>query len=63
HIKSEGRSAWNNNDNHLTSRYAEYKNFGPSSNPRGRVKWSKQLTDEEAKKYSLLNVLNGWNPK
>lgn len=63
HIKAEGWSVWNNNDNHLTARYAEFSNFGPSSGTEGRVKWAKQLSDEEVKKYTLLNVLSGWNPK
>ena len=63
HIKSEGWSNWNNTDNYKTTRYAEYKNYGPSSEPAKRVEWSKQLTDEEAKKYTITNVLNGWNPK
>ena len=62
HIKAEGWSVWNKNDNHLTSRYAEYNNFGPSSNPETRVKWAKQLTTDEAGKYSLTNVFKGWNP-
>jgi len=62
HIKTAGWSVWNNNDNHLTSRYAEYQNFGPSADPAGRVKWVKQLTDEEAKKITLRKVFNGWDP-
>ncbi|MBP6233805.1 MAG: alpha/beta fold hydrolase [Chitinophagaceae bacterium] len=62
HIKAEGWSVWNNNENHLTSRYAEFANFGPSSKPEGRVNWAKQLTTEEAKNYTLTNVLQGWNP-
>jgi len=63
HIRPEGWSVWNNNENHLTARYAEYKNFGPSANPEGRVKWARYLSDEEAGKYTLSNVLSGWNPK
>src|SRR6187399_622864 len=63
HIKPEGWSNWNNTDNYKTTRYAEYKNYGPSSEPVKRVEWSKQLTDEEVKKYTIANVLNGWNPK
>jgi pectinesterase len=62
HIKAEGWNNWNNTDNHLTTRYAEYKNVGPSANPANRVKWARQLTDEEAKKYTLTNVLGGWKP-
>lgn len=62
HIKAEGWSVWNKNDNHVTSRYEEYNNYGPSSDPEARVKWAKQLTTEEAGKYTLTNVLKGWNP-
>ena len=63
HIKPEGWSNWNNTDNYKTTRYAEYKNYGPSADLAKRVGWSKQLTDEEVKKYSITNVLNGWDPK
>lgn len=63
HIRPEGWSVWNNNENHLTARYAEFSNFGPSSGTESRVKWAKQLTDEEVKRYTLWNVLGGWNPK
>ena len=63
HIKSEGWANWNNTDNYLTTRYSEYKNYGPSSDTSARVKWSKQLTDEESKKYSLRNVFKDWDPQ
>ncbi|HEY6504442.1 MAG TPA: pectinesterase family protein [Chitinophagaceae bacterium] len=62
HIKPEGWSNWNNTDNYKMTRYSEYKNYGPSADPLKRVSWSKQLTDEERKKYTLKNVLNGWDP-
>lgn len=57
HIKPEGWSNWNNTDNYKTTRYAEYKNYGPSADPAKRVSWSKQLTDEEAKKYKVHEFL------
>lgn len=63
HIKPEGWSNWNNTENYKTTRYSEYRNYGPSSDPVKRVDWSKQLTDEEVKKYTLINVLAGWQPK
>ena len=53
---------WNNNDNHLGSFFAEYKNYGPSSNISMRLNWTKQLSDEEAKKYTIKNVFADWNP-
>lgn len=62
HIKPEGWSNWNNTDNYKTTRYSEYKNYGPSSDPTKRIDWSKQLRDEEVKKYTIVNVLEGWNP-
>lgn len=62
-IKPEGWSNWNNTNNYLTARFAEYKNYGPSSDASARVKWAKQLTDEEAKKYTIQNVLQDWNPE
>jgi pectinesterase len=63
HIRQEGWSNWNNTDNYLTTRYAEYKNYGPSSDPAKRIEWSKQLSDEDAKRYTITNVLNKWNPQ
>ena len=63
HIKPEGWNNWNNTDNYKTTRYSEYKNYGPSSDPAKRVDWSKQITDEEIKKYKIENVFNGWNPQ
>ncbi len=61
-IKPEGWSNWNNTDNYKTARYNEYKNYGPGANISARVAWSKQLTDEDIKKYSLKNVLENWQP-
>jgi len=62
HIKPDGWSNWNNTDNYKTARYAEYKNYGPASDPSKRVSWSKQLTDEEVKRYTLKNIFGDWNP-
>lgn len=62
HIKAEGWSNWNNTENYIKARYAEYKNYGPSSDPSLRVKWAKQLSNEEAKRYTIRNVFGNWNP-
>ncbi len=62
-IKPEGWSNWNNTDNYKTTRYAEYENYGPGADKTSRVYWSKQLNDNEIRKYSIANVLNGWIPK
>jgi pectinesterase len=63
HIKAEGWSVWNNNDNHKTTYYAEYKSKGPGANPHKRLAWTHQLTKKEARQYTFKRVLNGWNPE
>lgn len=63
HIIPAGWDNWKNPANELTARYAEYKSSGPGANPDARVKWSKQLTDEEVKRYSLKNILGDWDPE
>ena len=63
HIKPEGWSNWNQTDNYKTARYGEYGNFGPSSDVSARVNWSRQLSDEEIKKYTLKNIFGSWNPE
>lgn len=65
HIVSAGWHNWKNPENEKTARYAEYKSTGEGSNPQGRVQWSRQLTDKEAKKYSVENIFSGtgnWYP-
>jgi len=62
HIIPQGWSNWNNTENYKTTRYAEYQSYGPGAQPASRVSWSRQLNDDEVKKYNLKNVLGGWNP-
>jgi pectinesterase len=65
HIKPEGWNNWRNPANELTSRFSEFNSAGPGANPEKRVKWSKQLTKEEADKISVESVFagsDGWNP-
>lgn len=62
HIIPEGWNNWKNPANEATARYAEYNSSGPGANPAARVKWSKQLTEKEAKNYTLKNILGEWNP-
>lgn len=66
HIKPEGWNNWGKESNEKTARYAEYRSTGPGARPDKRFAWAKQLTDDEAKKYTAENVLGGsdhWNPK
>jgi pectinesterase len=62
-IKPEGWSNWNKTENYRTARYSEYENYGPGAIISSRVPWSKQLTDDEAKRITIKNILNGWEPK
>ncbi len=62
HIIPEGWNNWRNPANETTARYAEYKSSGPGANPAARVKWAKQLTEEEVKRFTLKNILGEWKP-
>jgi pectinesterase len=65
HIKPEGWNNWRNPANEKTARYAEYRSTGPGSNPEARFKWTRQLTGEEAKAFTMKNILrgsDGWQP-
>lgn len=57
-IAPEGWNNWNNPANEKTVYYAEYKNTGEGADIKKRVSWSKQLTDQEAKEYSLENIFS-----
>ncbi|MDB5250534.1 MAG: Pectinesterase [Segetibacter sp.] len=61
-IKSEGWNNWDKASNEKTAYYAEYKNRGEGFKPLERVFWSHQLTDDEAKEYTLTNIFHNWNP-
>ncbi len=66
HIKPPGWHNWGNITNETTARYSEYDSTGPGANPSARVKWAKQLTEDEAKVYTLGNIFkgtDGWQPK
>jgi pectinesterase len=62
-IKATGWDNWHGTESDKTAYYAEYKNTGPGYQPEQRVAWSHQLTDAEAEKYTLQQILKGWNPE
>ena len=72
HIAPEGWNNWRSAEKEKTAYYAEYKSKGSGANADARVKWSKQLTDEEVSDYTMSNifartsvpipVLGTWNP-
>jgi len=65
-ILPAGWNNWRDPAREKTARYAEYKSTGLGANPKTRVSWSKQLTDDQAKTYTPQNVLggkDGWKPQ
>ena len=65
HISPAGWNNWRNPANEKTARYSEFESTGPGGKAEGRVPWAKQLTAEEAGKYTVENVLGGedhWEP-
>jgi pectinesterase len=60
-IAAEGWNNWGNPQNETTVIYAEYKSTGPGANPAGRAAWSKQLSDKEAKEYTIANIFSNCN--
>jgi pectinesterase len=57
HIVPAGWENWGNPANEQTAFYAEYKCTGPGAERSGRVKWSKELIDQEAKEYTVEKIL------
>jgi pectinesterase len=60
-IAVEGWDNWGNPENEKTVIYAEYKNTGAGADNRKRMTWSKQLTDKEAKEYTVENIFTNCN--
>lgn len=60
HIRPSGWHNWNKPEAEKTAFYAEYNNYGPGALPLRRVHWSHQLTDAEAERYQIRNILGDW---
>jgi pectinesterase len=61
HITPEGWHNWGKPENEKTAYYAEYKSKGPGAVKATRAAWSRQLTDKEAKQYTVQNILGDWS--
>ena len=59
-IRPEGWQDWGNQEAHTKSFYAEYDNMGAGANTTGRVKWAHFLTQKEAQRYTIANILGEW---
>jgi pectinesterase len=66
HIKPEGWHHWTP-EREATVQYSEYGSTGPGAvPPSSRVSWSKTMTEEEARQFTVSRVLggsDGWNPE
>ncbi len=57
-IAPTGWDNWGNTENEKTVLFGEYKNTGDGANPSSRVKWSKQISSNDIKKYTLKNIFS-----
>ncbi len=62
-IKPEGWHNWGKEDAEKTAYYAEYHSVGPGADTKKRVGWSKQLTKDQAERFTLENIFDGWDPE
>lgn len=62
HISREGWNNWGKPENEKTAFYAEYRSTGAGADAEKRVEWSKQLSNKEARQYTLNKIFDGWNP-
>ncbi|GAB2530756.1 pectinesterase family protein [Spirosoma aerophilum] len=65
HILPVGWDNWGNAANEQTVLYAEQGSTGPGGNSSKRVAWSKQLSANEAQRYTLTTIFSGpsaWLP-
>ena len=58
---AEGWNNWGNAENEKTVCYVEYENTGDGADTKNRASWSKQLTDKEAKFYTVENIFAAEN--
>jgi pectinesterase len=58
HILPEGWHNWSKPEAEISSYYAEYKCSGKGFQPKNRVLWSHQLSDSEAKNYTIEKILD-----
>jgi pectinesterase len=60
-ILPEGWHNWSKPDAEKTSFYGEYKSTGKGASVATRVPWSHQLSDKEAKTFTLENIFGDWD--
>ncbi|CAD5190653.1 unnamed protein product [Musa acuminata subsp. malaccensis] len=58
-IVPRGWYNWGDPNREMTVFYGQYKCSGPGASYAGRVSWSRELTDEEAKPFITLSFIDG----
>ncbi|MQM01896.1 hypothetical protein Taro_034657 [Colocasia esculenta] len=58
-IMPKGWHNWGDPNREMTVFYGQYKCAGPGASFAGRVAWSRELTDEEAKPFISLSFIDG----
>lgn len=64
-IRPEGWHNWGKKDNESTARYSEFASSGPGARPDARVGWARTLSSEQARHYTVGELLagsDGWKP-
>lgn len=62
-IVPAGWHNWGKESNEQTAYYAEYNNRGTGALSQNRVKWSHQLTPQDAKNITIAQVFGDWDAK
>jgi pectinesterase len=63
HINSQGWTVQKNTETPTTVNFFEFNNTGAGANNSSRVKWSRQLTQQESTKFTAKNIFGSWTPK
>ncbi|KAH9325670.1 hypothetical protein KI387_005848, partial [Taxus chinensis] len=58
-IVPQGWDDWGLVQRHRSVEYGQYKCYGPGANTEHRVKWSRDLTDEQVQPFLDLSFING----
>jgi pectinesterase len=64
-VRPAGWHNWSKPEREKTARYAEFNSTGSGAKPAERAPWAKRLSDVEAKKITVPEVLGGadrWDP-
>ncbi|CAH8360660.1 unnamed protein product [Eruca vesicaria subsp. sativa] len=58
-VAPQGWNEWGDSSKNNTVYYGEYKCYGPGADRKQRVRWSKQLSDEEATVFMSKDFIGG----